>query len=421
MYPDSEEASSLTSRKVCLCVWEWSSTTTVLAWAWLKQYFLRKSLDSLYVIHTGKNPDWDRAGPLTSGLEESLAGWQHQVFNFSGSLQSNINKFLKDYDIDLVLVGEDFPRQGMLTKNNPLSSSPSEWVKSHIFVPFMIIRRDSVLSLRGLKISDSEAPLSPMSRRVSSNKEGKNTRRIAVAYSDENLGRKMIELARKMVLLPGDEVYMVHCVSGGNNFVQGYQQTKNIISRLGSKVGVGISPDKTDAKVRRGSGDIESFDSETAGAAPIAGHDITKTVILKGGSSNVGGHKESKDPRHLISDFCKQYSIDLLIIASRSAGRLRKTITGGSVSSYLINRVECPCLVFPLRLFGFSEKEEMTRSLTSVELDSTAEADVDSRNLPDDPSLLKELLAASQKELAAKDELIDALQEEVRMLRLERE
>lgn len=423
---DIQDRNGSPPRRVALCVWEWSSTTTVLAWAWLRQYFLRQGVDTLYIVHTGKNPNWDKAGPLTPTLEESLSGWSHRVFNFSGSLQSNIIEFLKAYEIDLVLVGEDFPRGGkFLTKNNPLSSSPSEWVKSHISVPFMIIRQDSVLRLRGLRISDCDAPLSPASPKSPAARKEREARRIAIAYSDESVGRQMIQLVRKMVLLPGDEVYMVHCVNAGNQFVQGLKslkETKSILSRIGSKVGGGSGSGGGSGGAigkRSSSGELEvSVDDEVA---PITGPDITKSVILKGGTSSKahpGAHKESKDPRHLISDFCEQYSIDLLIISSRSAGRLRKTMTGGSVSSYLINRVACPCLVIPLKTLGYSSEQEMGRSLTSsVSMDMgglSSTLDEEERLQQLDVEQLKTLVRDLRKELAVRDVLIHELQEEVR-------
>lgn len=354
-------------RRVALCVFEWSSTTTVVAWAWLRQYFLRKSIDTLFIVHTGSLPGWDKAGPLTPALDESLAGYEHKIFSYSGSLKSNIVDFLKTNDIDLVLVGEDFPRGGKFLTSNPLSSSPAEWVKSHVSVPFMIIRQDSVLRLRGLRISDNDIPLSPMSPK-SPSRNCSSARRLAIAYRDERVGMNMLNLARKMVLLPTDEVYMVHCVHSGNVVGGQLMKMRDSLTRMRGKAGGSSSQKEGSGHSRGGStgGEMEEV-GETSGA--FFGQDIAKAVILRGGSS--GSHKESRDPRHLISQFCENYSIDLLIISSRSAGRLRKTITGGSVSSFLINKVACPCLVIPLKMLGYSGEQEMGRSLTLEGLDAT--------------------------------------------------
>lgn len=389
-------AASTAPRRVALCVFDWSSTTTVVAWAWLRQYFLRKSLDSLYIIHTGKNEGWDRAGPLTPPLEESLAGYEHKVFSYSGSLKSNIVDFLRANDIDLVLVGEDFPRGGKFLTSNPLSSSPAEWVKSNVSVPFMIIRQDSVLRLRGLRISESDSPLSPMSRKSPPPRNCSSARRIAIAYSDEQVGRCMLQLARKMVLLPNDEVYLVHCASPGKVMGGQLMKVRESLTRIRSKVGGSPTAHRSASSQSRSGSNSGDMDDEGAVVSDaFSGPDVTKTVILKGGAS--GSHKESRDPRHLISQFCENYSIDLLIISSRSAGRLRKTITGGSVSSFLINKVSCPCLVIPLKMLGYSGEQEMGRSLTLEGF----EAPIDDDGLDAlDANELRSLVRSLRKELA---------------------
>lgn len=383
-------------RRVALCVFEWSSTTTVVAWAWLRQYFLRKSIDTLYIIHTGSHPGWDRAGPLTPALDESLSGYEHQIFSYSGSLKSNIVDFLKKNDIDLVLVGEDFPRGGKFLTSNPLSSSPAEWVKSHVSVPFMIIRQDSVLRLRGLRISESDAPLTPMSPK-SSSRTSSSARRLAIAYSDDRVGMNMLNLARKMVLLPNDEVYMVHCAHSGNVVGGQLMKMRESLTRIRGKAGSWAA--QKDASGHSPSGSI-SGEMEDVGemSGAFFGQDVAKAVILKGGSS--GSHKESRDPRHLISQFCENYSIDLLIISSRSAGRLRKTITGGSVSSFLINKVACPCLVIPLKMLGYSGEQEMGRSLTMEGFEATAPDALGDDGLDAmDASELRALVRALRKEI----------------------
>ena len=378
---DATSAASAAPRRVALCVFSWSSTTTVVAWAWLRQYFLRQSLDTLYIIHTGSKEDWDQAGPLTPGLHESLAGWDYKIFSFSGSLQSNIVGFLTENDVNLVLVGEDFPRGGrFLTKNNPLTASPAEWVKSHVDVPFMIIRQDSVLRLRGLRISDSDMSLSPMSPK-SPSRNCSSARRIAVAYSDEDVGRKMLMLARKMVLLPKDEVYMVHCSPNHGNVgnVVGGQLVKmrTQLTRISKRVGGGSRAGST-------GGELDLDDSASHDVTTF-GPDVAKAVVLKGG-----------DPRSLMSEFCASKSVDLLIISSRSAGRLRKTITGGSVSSYLINNVACPSLVIPLKILGYSSSEELGRSFTAEGL-NTVDDDLEAMDAPQLRVLVRRLRAELDK------------------------
>lgn len=394
------DASSVAPRRVALCVYEWSSTTTVVAWAWLRQYFLRRSVDELYIIHTGHKAGWDAPGPLSPALDESLAGYEHKIFSYSGSLKSNIVDFLKINAVDLVLVGEDFPRGGKFLTSNPLSSSPAEWVKSHVSVPFMIIRQDSVLRIRGLRISDSDAPLSPMSPK-SPSRNCSSARRIAIAYSDERVGMSMLSLARKMVLLPNDEVYMVHCAHPGNVVGGQLMKMRDSLTRMRGKVGGTTAmqkdtPGGNHCRSGSSSGELEEVGEVSSGT--FFGRDVAKTVILKGGSS--GSHKESRDPRHLISQFCENYSVDLLIISSRSAGRLRKTITGGSVSSFLINKVACPCLVIPLKMLGDNGEQEMGRSLTTEGFEATAPAAQEDDGLEAmDENELRALVRALRKEL----------------------
>jgi len=116
------------------------------------------------------------------------------------------------------------------------------------------------------------------------------------------------------------------------------------------------------------------------------------------------------DPKQNVAQFCEEEHIDLLIISSRSAGRLRKTFSGGSVSSYLINKVSCPCLVFPLKCLGFSETEELTRSMT---LAYTKEGEEGEEGEEDEVSIVDSLRA----ELTRKNQIIDSLMEEIRQLK----
>ena len=372
------DASSTAPRRVALCVFSWSSTTTVVAWAWLRQYFLRQSLDSLYIIHTGNKDDWDQAGPLTPGLDESLVGWDYKIFNFSGTLQSNLVEFLTKNDVNLVLVGEDFPRGGrFLTKNNPLNASPAEWVKSHVNVPFMIIRQDSVLRLRGLRISDSDMSLNPMSPK-SPSRNSSSARRIAIAYSDEGVGSQMLDVARKMVLLPRDEVYMVHC-NGSSKNVMGGQLVKmrEQLTRMRGKVGGA----KTRSRSTSTSGELEDVDTAAEQTQQRDfGPDVDEVVLLKG-----------TDPRNLISDFCEARSIDLLILSSRSAGRLRKTITGGSVSTYLLTHSVCPTLVIPLKSLGYTSEQELGKSLTMASDEFDLDADLEGMSAVELRALVRRL------------------------------
>lgn len=117
------------------------------------------------------------------------------------------------------------------------------------------------------------------------------------------------------------------------------------------------------------------------------------------------------DPKQGVAQFCEEEHIDLLIISSRSAGRLRKTFSGGSVSSYLINKVSCPCLVFPLKCLGFTETEELTRSMTMACTKEDEEGEENDEE--DEVSIVSSLRA----ELQRKNQIIDSLMEEIRQLK----
>jgi nucleotide-binding universal stress UspA family protein len=64
------------------------------------------------------------------------------------------------------------------------------------------------------------------------------------------------------------------------------------------------------------------------------------------------------DPRTSLTAFCVSEGIELLVISTRMAGKLKKTLTGGSVSGYLIDKAPCPCLVAPMRAFGVGTEDE---------------------------------------------------------------
>ena len=387
-------------RTVCLCVAEWSNRTTVLAWAWLRQYFLRKELDEIYIVHTGKKEAWDRGGPLNDDLETCLVGWKHHVYSLSGSLKSNIRDFLEEHDINLVVVGEDFPKQGGFIGSRMLSESTSDWVKTHVGRPFIIIRQDSVVN-QHLRISSGENPMSPTRRYCSGSLSHKSLspenapkRKIAIAYSTPDVGYQMMEVARRFVLLPGDEVFVVHCTGADKYAV--YKQTKSFFKHL-SNIGLPMS---TPSPIR--SGDREGYETHLELAADLLDdYNAHLDIVLKG------------DPKQLVTEFCENEGIDLLIISSRSAGRLRKTMSGGSVSSHLINKAPCPCLVFPLRCLGFSETEEISRSMTMVGEDGIEETVSSEIPKGDISSTVEELRA----ELRRKNAIIETLMEEIQKLK----
>ena len=143
-----------------------------------------------------------------------------------------------------------------------------------------------------------------------------------------------------------------------------------------------------------GTGDKESGDADylSMAAQSLSKFDAHMDVILHG------------DPRNVLPNFCEEENIDILVISSRSAGKIRKTLSGGSVSGYLMEKVSCPCLVLPLKCLGFTETDEIQRSMTLLlEEDGSGDEEV--------------TIEVLKQQLAEKDELIQSLREEIENLK----
>lgn len=138
------------------------------------------------------------------------------------------------------------------------------------------------------------------------------------------------------------------------------------------------------------------------------------------------------DPRTALTSFCETEGIELLVISSRSAGRLRKTFSGGSVSGYLIDKAPCPCLVAPLKALGISAGDEEEVALSPRGSSDGLESPLQGRPLspkeiaaevapemPDDVTTLAAKVALLQTQMEEKDRIIRDLRDELASLRLE--
>jgi len=105
--------------------------------------FLQRNVDQLFIVHTGKDDTWKIGGPLSADLDTALQNWPHHIVSLQGSVQNNIVAFLDRNHIDLVVLGEDFPRQGGFQ-----IASVADWVKSNVGRPFIIIRQSAVRNER---------------------------------------------------------------------------------------------------------------------------------------------------------------------------------------------------------------------------------------------------------------------------------
>jgi len=128
------------------------------------------------------------------------------------------------------------------------------------------------------------------------------------------------------------------------------------------------------------------------------------------------------DPRTAVTAFCESEGIELLVLSTRTGGRIRKTLGGGSVSGYLIDHAPCPCLVIPYKALGLLQDEEDAMSPKAGGLESLRSGGGFSRGLSarasggGDPAAAA--LAALQAQVEERDAVIAELREEVRRLNL---
>jgi nucleotide-binding universal stress UspA family protein len=486
-------------RKVAFLVAEWSHPTTVLSWAWLRKDFLRvrraapapapaparpaplgacprrrrrrpplsltarppapprppppqRDKDELVIVHAGREAGdaWKAAGPLGPGLDAALAGWPHTVESLAGRLPAGLAAFLRARAVDVVVLDEDLPAQGGLSAL--VQGSPSEWVKANVHVPFVIVRPSAVRNAR-LRLAPDVPPEGgspgagrPRSRSGAGSPEGAGGagpagRRVAIAYPSAVVGRRLLERARVLVLSPHDEVFVVHAVRDGAPALI-RRSTTALSASLRRKLALGGGGERGErgdgaAAAAAAADSAAAADTAPLGAAELAGFNAHLNVTLKG------------DPRAAVASFCESADIELLIISTRTGSRLRKTLTGGSISGALIDRAPCPCFVVPFRALGLSPAEEeeaagagaasfsprgsgaaVAAAAAAAELGAAAAAPPALSSRPSSAGALDAAAAAAQVEalcaqvaakdaqVAAKDAVIAELRAEVEALRL---
>lgn len=270
------------------------------------------------------------------------------------------------------------------------------------------------------------APLSPQ------NAPG---RKVAIAYPSYSVGVHLMELAKQLVLLPQDEIFVVHCFSGEkHNKVM--KQTKSLLIRtitLGLADASGTAATAAvaaSAGGNSGSGPADELDRQMILGRKSYLDEVTEESSLEFGAKELDGWERENlhlgvvlrgDPRTALTTFCESENIELLVISTRMAGFIRKTLTGGSVSGYLIDKAPCPCLVAPLKSLHIgSEDEEGLLSGDHVDVAPVVTGGVgnsqeSSLSTPEQQFLTVEAL---QAQLAEKDTLIEVLRDEVARLRL---
>ncbi|KAG7673235.1 hypothetical protein Ndes2437B_g01362 [Nannochloris sp. 'desiccata'] len=433
------QGAPLAKRKIAFCVAKWADTSTVLSWAWLRQYFFNRETDELIIFHTGKSSNWKAGGPLGADLDSALQHYPHQVVTVSGTLQSSISKLVKAVGIDVVVLGEDFPRQSGFQ-----IGSVSDWVRANITCPYIIIRASAVRNDKLRLASRSQmdtisSPGRPLPDALSP--ESAPGRKVAIAYSSYSVGVHLMELAKQLVLLPQDEIFVVHCFTGEKYNVM--KQTKSLLLRT---ITLGLADSSSGSAAAAasagGGGPADELDRQRTLGRRTSLDEVTEESSLEFGAKELAGWENLHlgvvlrgDPRTALTTFCESEGIELLVISTRIAGFIRKTLTGGSVSGYLIDKAPCPCLVAPMKLNIGSEEEEGPLSSSAsgdhVEWAPVVSGGGGRRNTsgggtvgtspesplsaPQQQILNVEML---QAQIAEKDKLIEVLRDEVAKLRL---
>ncbi|EIE27643.1 hypothetical protein COCSUDRAFT_64320 [Coccomyxa subellipsoidea C-169] len=301
-------------RKIALCVSQWSADSTLYAWSYAKQYFLRKqrdasgaevlsSLDKLYIVHVWKDgkkekekdkDKWCGGGPLLPSMRVALAKFPHQI-------------------VDLE----------KLVQPGGMGASTSDTVKSKSKCPCLIVRpasaRNEKMRIKSNAnlgtLLDAEArgrhmdgALAARLKTTSMVLPGTDElRKVCLAFESVEVGQHMLAWATKYCLFPDDEVYIVHCLSKS-------------LMKLANKRGNEVGPEV-----------VEEVDGDAV---------------------NVVSNTQLKDePKSGLCDFLEENSIDLVIVGYVSTSRLRKTLNLGqaSLSSHLLHHAPCPTLVIPFK------------------------------------------------------------------------
>lgn len=350
-------------RSLALVMHTWGHPSTFYSWVFMKQYLLRRVErdgqatlapgERLFVVKAGKPdeaaPDrWKVGGPLVPDLDTALAHYPHQLVKLDRSVKSNIQAFLEQHHIDILVIPAQWP--GEVLAALPGFTTVSEWVKQNVHCPYIITRRDIVVNAR-MKIS-SQLPHSgggsprEVLQRASTAAQlplsaASVGRRIAIAYNSFPVGRGLLQFARDKVLTHRDRVYICHVFSNHNPVV------KETIKFMRA-----VTLQKADSLAEVTRDNCIQF-----GAAELAGYKVEMGVTLQG------------DPKSALAAFCESEEIELLIIGSRSGGKIRKRLSGGGVSSHLIDNASCPCLVVPYKVMGVDDggtgDEELASSPSS--------------------------------------------------------
>ncbi|BDA48548.1 hypothetical protein COCOBI_12-2280 [Coccomyxa sp. Obi] len=333
-------------RKIALCVSQWSADSTLYAWSYAKQYFLRKqrdatgaevlsSLDKLYIVHVWKEgkkekekdkDKWCAGGPLLPSMRVALAKFPHHIVELEGqSVHSTLLDFAAREGIDIMVLGSKESKGTVqkLVQPGGMGASTSDTVKSKCKCPCLIIRpasaRNEKMRIKSNAnlgaLLDAEARSRHMDGALAARLKatsmvvpaGDEVRKVCLAFESVEVGQHMLAWATKYCLFPDDEVYIVHCLSKS-------------LMKLANKRGNEVGPEVVEE--------------------------------VEGDAVNVVSNTQLKeDPKSGLCDFLEENSIDLVIVGYATTSRLRKTLNLGqvSLSSHLLHHAPCPTLVIPFK------------------------------------------------------------------------
>lgn len=110
--------------------------------------------------------------------------------------------------------------------------------------------------------------------------------------------------------------------------------------------------------------------------------------------------------------FCVSEGIELLVLSTRTGGRLRKTLSGGSVSGFVMDKAPCPCLIIPNKALGVVDDEPL-----SPVIDDVAEEGPEWEDVAVGGGSPGSLVTMLRAQLEEKDKLIEALLDEIALLK----
>jgi nucleotide-binding universal stress UspA family protein len=123
---------------------------------------------------------------------------------------------------------------------------------------------------------------------------------------------------------------------------------------------------KTLLRTLTGGGTAPPPDLPARSASAGGGSEVTEDATAEFGAQELAGHVGTLhlgvvlrgDPRASLAAFCEAEHMDVLVISTRAGGRIRKTLSGGSVSGHLIDHAPCPALVVPYRALNIPRDED---------------------------------------------------------------